>query len=213
MVMTLTELTNAINRRIDDVIPQADAIEYMNAAKNRMGYEVRAKFPDLDTTNVTSFPFVFDDKWSELLVMFASARFKERDVMLDEARNFMAQFEDGLKYFVEYYEPIIQYKDDAWCQQFTAQTGQSAFVITKVGYDHSSANLKAYVNGLESTDFTIPTQSNTPITTTLAATNDPRGFVFNPTTTLNAGDQITALWEIHDDLTAPPYTWWKGAGW
>jgi hypothetical protein len=96
-------------------------------------------------------------------------------------------------------------------EQFTASVnGQLAFVIVKNSYDRQTGNLRVYVNNRESSDFCVvrqPATNPADIITTTMLTNDPNGFVFNPTTTLALNDLVTARWEEHSDWVDSPYPW------
>lgn len=208
--MQLVDMISAIQRRVDDVVAQTDAIEWLNAGLHVMEIAVEASFPPLDGVSVTTFPF--PERYHIIPVLYAAAKFKERDVMLPEAQNYFGQFNDQLKYFTERYDVPAQYRDHSHVQQFTATAGQMAYVITKDTYNPNSARLKVYINGRANTDWQLPqSPASNPslLVTTTTTTNDPNGFIFNPTTTINAGDVVTAEWEIHEDFDEPPYGWWS----
>jgi hypothetical protein len=188
--MTLQEMINAINRRIDDVIDTADAIEWLNEGQNLLAIAVGAKFPQL-SSNLTD-TFVFDEKYHTIPVIFAAMRYKEQDSSLQEARYLMDQFEEYKREFVENYEVPPRYRDDRQTQQFTATDGQTTFTITKLDYDPNSGDLKVYVN-----DAPVP----------LAAIGWDKSFTLE--TPCSDGDAVTAVWEIHTDMQEPPYPWWR----
>jgi len=189
--MTFQEMIEAINRRVDDVVDTADAIEWLNAGKNQLAIAVGAKFPDIDPANLDqSFPF--DDKYHEAPVLYACARFKEQDGSLGEAANYMAQFEFLKREFVTNYVVPPRYLDTRNSQQFVVQEGQALFTITKESYDRSYGDLKVYLND-EPAEFCLG-----------------EGNTFMLLTPCKAGDIVTAVWEEHADLVQPPYNWW---GW
>lgn len=191
--MTLQEMINAINRRIDDVVATPDAVEWLNEAQNLMGIAVGAKFPQLVSTNMSG-TFVFDERFHSIPIMFASARYKEQDSSLQEANNFMGQFEEFKKEFVENYEVPMRYKEDRYTQQFIATNGQDTFTITKVDYDPRSGDLKVYRNDL-------------PIDLNYKGWGTDKSFQLSIPCV--AGDAVTATWEYHSDQQEPPYSWWK----
>lgn len=191
--MTLQEMILAINRRIDDVIATADAVEWLNEGQNLMGIAVGAKFPQLIASDTTS-TFVFDERFHNIPVLFASARYKEQDSSLNEANNFLNQFEAYKKDFVENYEVPMRYREDRQSQQFIATEGQDTFTITKIDYDPYSGELKVYVNDL-------------PVSLSNIGTGDDKSFMLDIPCT--EGDAVTATWEYHSDLIEPPYPWWK----
>jgi hypothetical protein len=188
--MNLGEMIKAIARRIDDSVDNADAVEWLNAGKNKMAVAIGADFPDIQLTTDLSDTFVFPAKYHLGPVEYAAAKAKEKDSSVNEAGNFMSQFEQIKRDFVQTYEVPAQYRDDRLSQQFTATDGQDMFLITKEGYNPSYGDLKVYKNGLVQTNFT---------------TNDDKTFILSSACV--AGDKITALWEEHIDLIEPPYKW------
>ena len=50
--MTLQEMIDAINRRVDDVVDTTDAVEWLNAGKNQMALAIGANFPDLSANDM-----------------------------------------------------------------------------------------------------------------------------------------------------------------
>lgn len=185
--MNLQEMLSAINRRIDDVAVQTDAIEWLNEGKDKMAIAVGAKFPDVVSLTDS---FVFDAKYHGLPVLFASARYKEQDAVLTEASNFMNQFMNGLTEFVSKYEIPPQYRDDRVSQQFIASAAGQTFTITKQTYNATYGDLKVYINNVETTNFTI---------------NDT-GTVTVPDSII--GNNVTMVWEEHTDFIEPPYSFW-----
>lgn len=187
--MTLQEMLEAINRRVDDSVALADAVDWLNEAKDKMAVEINAAFPDLSTSD-TSGTFVFGSKWHRLPVLFACARFKEREIDLQEAANLMSQFEQGVKEFVLRYEIPSIYRDDYLSQQFTATSNAPTVVITKQTYDPTQGDLKVYINNIKTLDFTIQDDGSVLVSGA------------------GIGDKITCVWEEHNDLVEPPYSFW-----
>lgn len=214
--MTLQEMIDAINRRIDDTISATDATEFLNAGQNVLAMEIGASFTQLIATSLTS-SFDFDAKWHEIPVIYACMRFKELDSVLTEAQNYRAQFEQMKKQFIQSYELPAYLRDDRTAQQFTAVAGQTTFVITKDGYAPNYGSLKVYlfrsgVPYLVTFNKVVSTADDySEITTTTTTTNDPRGFIL--TSACAVGDKITAIWQEHQDVVEPPYPWWSGQGW
>lgn len=187
--MNLGEMLNAINRRVDDLVPLADAVEWLNSGKNQMAAAVNAKFPDLNSLD-TSDTFVFDDVYHEAPVLYACASFKEQDSSLNEVNNFMVKFEQLKQEFVKNYVVPPQYRNDRLVQQFQASGGNQTFTITNEGYAPQFGDLKVYVNNLPVRDFTT-----SEYTFTCPNVTD--------------GDYVTAVWEEHTDLIDPPFNWWS----
>jgi hypothetical protein len=212
--MILSEMVSAINNRCDDVISTQLATEFLNAGQNLLAIEVGAAFQQLNYTDANS-TFDFPAKFHEIPIIYACMRFKESDSVLTEASNYRAQFEQMKKYFVQYYELPAYLRDDRLAQQFTPTVaGQTAFVITKDGYDWQQGNLVVYKNGSRMVSWskvTSTVRDESEIVTTSTTTNDPRGFILTNPCVLT--DRITAVWEEHQDVAEPPVPWWKGQGW
>jgi hypothetical protein len=211
--MILSEMIAAINRRVDDTIATADAVDFLNAGQNLMAMEIGAVFSQLSETNLNG-TFDFDAKYHEIPVIYACMRFKELDSVLTEAQNYRAQFEQMKKFFITSYQLPVWQRDDRITQQFTALGGQTAFVITKDGYVPNVAALTVYKNGsnLVSWQRVVSTVTDgSEVVTTTTTTNDPRGFILMTPCVL--GDRITAIWEEHEDVVEPPFPWWAGQGW
>jgi hypothetical protein len=211
--MTLQEMIDAINRRIDDTILPTDAVEFLNAGQNVLAMEVGATFAQLTLTNLNG-TFDFDAKYHEIPVIYACMRFKELDSVLTEANNYRAQFYEMKKFFIQNYQMPSYNRDDRLSQQFTALGGQTAFVITKDNYDPQQGVLEVYKNGTRMVSWSKVISSVTDeaqIVTTTTTTNDPRGFILTNACVL--GDRITAVWQEHEDIVDPPYAWWAGQGW
>lgn len=208
--MQLADMITAVNRLVDDVVSQSDALQWLNAGKDRLAQEANAVFPDMDGVNITTYPF--PAKFHYAVVLYAAVKYLEQSVMLDQAAELMKQFQEQMTLFVERYDIPPAYRDDNLHQQFVATSGQQAFIITANSYDPDTAVLKVYRNGRLTTDWQIPldTADNpSQIVTTLATSNDPNAFIFNPTTPIASGDTVTAEWELHEDYNQPPYQWWS----
>lgn len=211
--MILTEMIAAINRRVDDTISTTDAVDFLNAGQNVLAMEIGATFAQLNVNDPNS-TFDFDSKYHEIPVIYACMRFKELDSVLTEANNYRAQFEQMKKYFISNYQIPVWQRDDRITQQFIALGGQTAFVITKDGYDPNQGALAVYKNGIKLMAWERVISSildEAEIVTTLTTTNDPYGFIVTNPCVL--GDKITAVWEEHQDVVEPPYPWWSGQGW
>lgn len=189
--MTLQEMIDAINRRVDDVVDTADAVEWLNAGKNQMALAIGANFPDLSANDMQG-TYPFPAKYHEGPVLYACARFKEQDSSLAEAASFMTQFEVFKREFATAYEVPPRYLDTPNSQQFDVQEGQMIFTITKESYSRSQGDLKVYLND-QPAEF---------------AKGTSKSFIL--LTSCKAGDRVTAVWENHADLINPPYNWW---GW
>lgn len=188
--MTLEELKGFVESIVDDIVETSDLVRWLNAGQNRMAIDADATFPQL-TTDLSS-TFVFDEKYHEVPVLYAAARYKEQDSSLQESRNFMVQFEDAKKTFVAKYEVPFRYRDDPNSQQFVAVGGETGFTITKSSYDYDTSDLQVYVNGIRVKDVQI---------------NEDASFTLMQV--LVADDCVTCMWEEHSDLVDAPYSWWR----
>lgn len=192
--MNLQQMINLINTNVDDVVSTNDAVAWLNTGKNKMAIAVGALFPDIAITSDLSDTFVFPAKYHHLPVLYACASYKGQDTSLQEKGSFMQEFVDGLQDFVARYDVPPYYRDDDTSEQFIATAGQSIFTINKNSYDPVSGDLKVYINGRQTFDFT--------------PNRDTRYKEFILATACNTGDKVTALWEIHTDLIEAPYSWW-----
>lgn len=211
--MNVQQMIDAINRRIDDTIAIPDAVEFLNAGQNQLAIEIGASFNQITTSNLNG-TFDFDLKYHEIPVIYACMRFKELDSVLTEANNYRQQFYDMKKWFVQSYQLPPWLRDDRLAQQFAAQAGQTAFIITKETYNPKQGDLMLYKNGsklLTWTKVVSTVEDAALVSTSLTLTNDPRGFILTYPCAL--GDVITAVWEEHNDLVEPPYSFWAGQGW
>lgn len=190
--MNLQQMIDAINSRLEEVVDNNEAVEWLNAGKNQMAIAVGAKFPDLNPANMQD-TFVFDERFHEAPVLYACARYKERDSAIGESANFMAQFEALKKEFALEYVVPPRYREDRMSQQFIAADGQTTFTITKDTYDFRYGDLKVYVNDVPCHNVQI--------------SRDNTFTILSPT--LKQGDAVTAIWEEHVDLIEPPYNWWR----
>lgn len=211
--MNLQEMIYAINRRVDDTIATSDAVEFLNAGQNVLAMEVGATFAQLQETNLLG-TFDFDSKYHEIPVIYACMRFKELDSVLTEANNYRVQFEQMKKFFIQNYQMPSYNRDDRLSQQFFPVEGQTTFIITKDTYDPTQGVLEVYKNGTRMVSWSKVISTvidEAQITTTTTTTNDPRGFILTNACVL--GDRITAVWQEHEDVVDPPYSWWSGQGW
>jgi len=211
--VNVQDMINAVNRRIDDTIDSTTIVDYLNAGQNVMGMQVNALFTSLSAGTTTYTP-VYDTKYHEIPVLYACMRIKEMDSVLTEAQNFRDQFETQLKYFVLNYRVPPSLRDDRMSQQYTASSGQTAFVISKLTYDPDSSTITVYKNDREWLGWSKVTSTvsdSSSIVTTTTSTNDPNGIILN--TACTAGDLITLVWDEHSDVANPPYSWWSGQGW
>lgn len=193
--MQLQELKQMVWETIDDAPADLTVIRWFDRAQDRLASSVGAKFPRFianGTFDPNTEP-VWDEKWHEALVVFACARYKEAESSLNEVQNFQQQFDTLMSEMSENYQIPIQYRDDRLVQQFIAVSNQVSFVISKLGFDPVYGNLQVFVNGVETTDFTLDA--------------DTKMFTINATTVVNADDKITALWQEYYDYDQPPVPW------
>lgn len=216
--MILSEMITSINNRCDDSIPWSVATDYLNAGQNLLAIELGAAFKQLNSNDGSS-TFDFPAKFHEIPIIYACMRFKESDSVLTEAANYRNQFEQMKKYFIMNYELPAYLRDDRLSQQYNFSSGnlvagQTAFVITKDGYNPQQADLTIYKNGQKILSWSKVASTvidEALIVTTTTSTNSPNGFILlNPCT---VSDRITAIWEEHEDIVNPPYPWWSEQGW
>lgn len=191
--MILSEMVRQVNSLIDDVATLTDIVSWLNNAKDDMATVVEAKFPDLVATNSND-TFVFDSKYHEIPIIYAVARFKQKDDTYQEANVLMQQYEAKKRTFQAFYVVPPQYKDDPFSQQFTATTGQTVFgAITKPTYIPDIGNLTVYYNNVRQERQ-------------MYVVNNDKTFTWLGDD-LAAGALLTATWEENAELVQPPYSW------
>jgi hypothetical protein len=207
---TLQDCIDSLNDLVEDVVSTSMATRWFNQAQNRMASAVEATFTQLTSSTSLTATLDMPDKWVEALVLFAAAKYKEVDTSLQEAGNFMGQFQEVYKEFVENYQVPIQFLDNAEVQQYTAVAGQTKFTITKRGFSPAVGVVKVFVNGIETTDFVVGYKDIDPVTST--PTIYINGFTltgkYEAAEPLADGDKVTVKWEVHGDFTQAPYSWW-----
>lgn len=198
--MKVQEMITYVAHLVDDVPDTNDVISWLNTGQNIMSQTVQARFPQLLNTtqdpNLTG-TFVFPEKYHHIPCLYAAAMYKAQDTSFQEEQMFIQQFKDQVDVFTAYYDPPQQYNDSPTSQQYTASAGDTTFAITKDTYDRKFGDLRVYVNGVRTLNFTLP------------QVNDPNPNTFTLNTPANSGDFISALWEEHFDLVDPPYNFWR----
>lgn len=188
--MILSQMISMVAGNIDDTTDNETIVGWLNAAKDQMAVEVKASFPDITITSDLSDTFVFDKKYHEIPVLYASAMFKGADGELGSKQDLMNQYYLGLRNFAENYDPPVRYRDDEFTQQFTATDGQTEFTITKNNYNRRYGRLRIYINDVQTEDFDAG---------------------YDKTFTLDAGategDAVTAVWESYPMFEQKPITW------
>lgn len=196
--MNVADMIKVINSYVDDVVPNDDAIRWLNLAKDRMATEVKSIFPDLPTVaqdQTLSGTFVFPSKYHETPCLYASAMYKAQESSIVEKNSFLQQFEIGLRNFSENYNPPMQYRDEPNIIQYTATAAQTDFVISNDMFTPYYSNVSFYVNSLPNDYFSVESKSK---------------FIYTGTTALSAGDKVTLIFEQNANFVEPPYTWMKG---
>ncbi len=188
--MNLSEMIAMVNDNVDDVISNESIVRWLNMGKNRMAVEVRAKFPDIQITSNLDDTFVFDEKYHEVPVLYASAMFKGADGEEGPKATYMHQFELGLRDFSENYDPPMRYRDDEFTQQYVVDAASTGtFTITKRDYDPRWSRIQVYVNDIEIHSF-----SHHAGTVTIYSD-------------LAEGDAVTITWDNYPVYEQAPLGW------
>lgn len=108
--MTVIEIINATNDLIDDSLPSASILVWMNDSLMDLGVAVGANFPSMSLEDASAAPPI-PDKWQELLKLYAASRAKEQDSSVVEADRFMVQYEAKKQDFITKYDVPDEYKD------------------------------------------------------------------------------------------------------
>lgn len=194
--MKVQALIKAVQDRLqEDTLEGLIILGWFDEAQNRLGIRTGGNFPRFlnpDGTQSTVDEPVFDDRYHELLIIYACARYRESDEAIGEAQYLDSIFETILSECVNTIQIIPMYQDTAYSQQFIATTGQTDFVITKPNFSPRYNELRIYVNNvLKSTPKDYRMDMNT----------------IRITSGLVEGDRVSALWEDADLLNDPPQTW------
>lgn len=145
--MKFSDMKTLLEFYVDDIVDTKTAIILFNAGKDKMAAAVNAKFPNLPDQTIGEEEFVFDSRFHELPVLYAAAMVKSYDSSIREKESYDAQFRDGIREFVENYDPPIQYLDNELVKHITVTDplGQSNFKITAANYNRYS-DVNVYVN-------------------------------------------------------------------
>lgn len=225
--MNLSQLQSALNSLADDVVPSSDALPWLNAGKDKMAQRAYAIFPDL--ANSTDTP-VFEAKWHYCIALYAASKYKEQDSAINEAQNYMAQFQEMCDEFASRYSVPLIYRDDDFAQQFTgtqsqAPAGYYGNAYSAIGPDYQndpnlngSAPSQTYVI---TKDTFMPIKGQLKVYLTPSASgvtsllpdfyvtdNGDGSFSINASIVIGTTDQITAVWNPVDEMMQPPYEWW-----
>lgn len=148
--MQFGEMKTLLEYYVDDIVDTPIAITLINAGKDKMAAAVNAKFPDIPSQATGTEEFAFDSRFHELPVLYAAAMVKSYDSSVREKESYLGQFQDGLREFVENYDPPIQYLDTDYVQHFTVTdpAGQSNFTIVSRNFN-AYGDVAAYVNSVQ----------------------------------------------------------------
>jgi len=197
--MQVQALIKAVQDRLQEsALDGLLILDWMDEAQNRIGLRVGAIFPKFlnpDGTQSTLAEPVFDNRYHELLVIYACARYRESDEAMNEAQYIDNLFENRLNEAAVYIQVPLTYRDDPFTQQFTAVLAQTDFPITKPNFFPQFNYLQVYLNGSikqRFVDYRI-------IGNTVSFLNPMAG-----------GEQITCTWQEAEPYNVKPNTW---GGW
>ena len=147
--MRYAKMKELLEFYVDDIVDTTIAVQLFNAGKDKLAAAVNAKFPDLPENPTGDEEFVFDSRFHELPVIYAAAMVKSYDSSIREKESYLAQFQDGIREFVENYDPPVQYLDTDYVKHFTVtdENGQSEFAVISRNYN-SYGDIDVYVNSV-----------------------------------------------------------------
>lgn len=154
--MNISTLIKSTNDRLQETLPTLTIIGWFNEAQNKLASRVEAVFPSLVNKDGTQSPItepVWDDRFHDLLVIYACARFRESDEAIGEAQYLDGLFYDKLTDAVAEMDIPLQYKNNDNTQQFKSTEGQVDFTITKDTFHDTYGKVQVFVNGTELTKF------------------------------------------------------------
>lgn len=145
--MRYAKMKELLEYYVDDIVDTPIAVQLLNAGKDKLASAVNSVFPDLPENPTGNEEFVFDGRFHELPVIYAAAMVKSYDSSIREKESYLAQFQDGIREFVENYDPPVQYLESDYVKHFTVtdEAGQTDFVVTARNYN-SYGNIDVYVN-------------------------------------------------------------------
>lgn len=191
--MNINEMKALLNFYVDDTVDGTIAVTLLNLGQNELAIAAKCNFPQLDSNDQNS-TFIFTEKYHNLPILYAAARYKGFDSSVREKDSYMNDFVIGLADFTENYTPPAQYRDDFNVQQFTASAdGETTYTITKEHYVAGLSVLKVYKNSM-----IVPFTENT-VDGSFTIDSD-----------ILTNDAITAVWETQFELHQPPFEFWEG---
>jgi hypothetical protein len=197
--MQVQALIKAVQDRLQEPALEGILIlGWMDEAQNRIGLRAGAVFPKFlnpDGTQSALTEPVFDNRYHELLVIYACARYRESDEAMNEAQYIDNLFEHRLSEATVYIQVPTIYQDNPFAQQFIAIANQTDFQITKPNFFPHLNYLQVYLNGTpqkRSVDYRL----------------DGNTVKLSVPTML--GDQVSCTWEEAEPYNIPPRTW---GGW
>ena len=104
-----SQLINEVNVLIDDELPSAEILPWLNDALSDLGTAVQATFPRL--TNTSGESPVIPEKYHDALKLYAASMAKAKDMAVGASQLFMDQYFERKKNFVAYYQVPAEYKD------------------------------------------------------------------------------------------------------
>lgn len=109
--MKVSELIKSVNDLADDILPDAEVVNYLNDGIAKINTESGANFPFLDVITPDQEP-VIPEKWQRLLLVpYATAKVKQKDSSQFEYSDLYAQFADNMSEFKSKYTVPISYKE------------------------------------------------------------------------------------------------------
>lgn len=105
-----SQLINDVNILIDDELPSAEILPWLNDALADLGVSVQATFPRLQ--NVAGESPAIPDKYHDALKLYAASMAKAKDMAVGASQLFMQQYVEKKNNFTTFYTVPDEYKDD-----------------------------------------------------------------------------------------------------
>lgn len=176
-------------------ITDAQVDRWVNSAINRINTALESNFPKIITGAAGTYEPEFDERYHEILVIFANAKYRESDADFNSAGYFMNTFNDMLMDMQRDMEIPPAFRKDKDVQQIVVTNATTIGYNLSMPYGSYFDYISVYKNNvlLEPKYYRIALETKT----------------ITMLTTLVVNDKITVVFENDSALNQPPHAWWS----
>lgn len=176
-------------------ITDAQVDRWVNSAINRINTALESNFPKIITGAAGTYEPEFDERYHEILVIFANAKYRESDADFNSAGYFMNTFNDMLMDMQRDMEIPPAFRKDKDVQQIVVTNATTMGYNLSMPYGSYFDYISVYKNNvlLEPKYYRIALETKT----------------ITMLTTLVVNDKITVVFENDSALNQPPHAWWS----